>query len=368
MSSIYNNYQLIYIVRYSQVVTDVCLNNENLYKMANVTLKQLLPGYEPTKPVWLYPIIDYELKFFAIMFVNPFTILGEKGFITLQIRVDLLYQSILDRKPSANGFYAILVYSDEYNISSYGSIGAASEESIEILMGKKMTVDEIQQSDPVQTLEYSTSGFSEVYNSIKAGFDYVEIKAINGIRYHVQWKKSDLVSCMILAVIPIDELIASWEMKPAQLSFYFSESLDGKKVNISMGDTELFNTGNYILRWHLKYPKANIITIPSEGILKPHQSVKLSYYINDLLGERNSVVFEASGDNSNCYEPLVVALNQMDYSCKESNYYAVLDNKCESFHRNIHFLWNESQICQLGVALPGKQKIECSIYFINIIH
>lgn len=338
---------------------------ENLYQMTEATVKRLVPDYDSTKAEWIYPVYNKEIdvNYFVIMLVNPFVILDQKAYFTLQIRMDLLYQSIMNRKPSRNGFYAFLVYTEKYEIPSIGSIAVASEESIEIMMGERMTIEEMQLLNPIKTLQHSKSGFSEVYNAIKSQLDHVIVDGSNGIKYHVQWKKSDVVGSILLIVIPIDELKASWEMKPSKIPFYFAESIDKKKVNISIGDTELFNTGDYVLRWNLKYPKANIVTIPSEGVLQPRTSVKLSYYMKNLNGERNSIAFDTYGDNSNCYEPLVVLLNQTDYSCRESNYYAVLDKKCESFHRNVYFEWNDSRICQLGIPLPETEEIECSILY-----
>lgn len=359
------------IVRYSENQYSkeyICSIKENIYQTVMYTLlnenNEVLEDY-----LWLYPRIDPYLERLVITFLGAGIVMEEKSLLTVDIDVETLASVILVRKPTKNGFYMVLGYDSRGKIKASGSIIAATDDVVQIVMGKEYTsVDQIQSlTGKIPTLQNSTTGFKSVYDALGGNNNYIVITTTSGVTYHVQWTKSSLIDCLLVTVIPIEELQASWEIDPPYVNFYYAYNLKHDTINVTIQDSVVKNTGIYTLNWQIRNVNTNIIADKNYGFLQPGQSTTIHYSIKDPNGERNSFIYEAYGANQNCYEMFLIPIKEYDISCTEFYYHAFLDDKCKGLNRNVYFEWNNGTKCQLGVALPGSSTIPCCIFILLLI-
>lgn len=343
---------------------------------------RFINGYTKESSVWMYPRPEYTAKIIAITYVGPSHILDQEGLIMLDIEVEKLFEPLISRRPTKNGYYIVLAYSDLASATTSGSIIAGSEAAVKLVMGYETTVNEIQHMTNVPTLLNSTSGFAAVYDAIKGKVNYITITETNSNeKYHVQWTKSDIISCLLVTIIPLDELKASWEMVPSSLQLNYAQSIEekhngndenknNKEIYAVIEDTVLKNTGDYLLTWHVKDSTSNTINVfPSSGTIQPHSSITVKYTIdeNSEFDPNGGVAFEAYGENGNCYNILLMSIDLHDISCTANDFHAIIGKECKGLNRKVIFEWNNDTVCKLGRKLPNEANVECSIIYLLLL-
>lgn len=331
--------------------------------MYRTIINDLLEKEEYEGSDWLYPRMDSYSDTLVTTFLGAGSVLGVKTLLTVDVEIQKLADVILVNMPTKNGFYMVLGYDRKGKAKESGSIIAASDKTVKIVMGGEYTsVHQIQTAAVIPTLKDSITGFKSVYDALSGQANYVVITTASNVTYHVQWRKSTMLDCLLVSVIPIDELKASWEMVPPYINFYYAYNLKGDVINVTISDTVIKNTGIYTLNWQIRNKNTNIVASQNYGLLGPGQSTTVHYSIKDPHGDRNSFIFEAVGPNQNCYEILLIPLREYDISCTEEYYHAYLDRECHGLTRTVYFEWNNGTLCQLGVALPEPEDIGCRIY------
>lgn len=292
-------FTVIYIVQYSDTPYSeefICKIQWNIFSHADRMIKMFSPDYKIGDTIWIKPRREYTKKILAITYVTEANILSTNGLLMLDIEVQKLFNPIIQRKPTDNGYYIVL--------SEDGSVITATIDTMKLLMGLSNTVDEIQAMKPVPTIKDSTTGFSELMDAFNSNLNYLIVKSTNGITYHTQWYKSDIIHCILLSVAPVDEINgAIWISEPSDITIKFAVNNDITEVYTNK--TTIKNTGKYSLEWHVVKNSMFTSSLTS-GSLKPGYSIEITFTINDL--DIHSIAIEAYGENSNCYDLLIIPI------------------------------------------------------------